>query len=385
MDKAPESSFFSKLGLFALGAFALCIFLGKFALYGANGLPKPSVNKAVYDVHIVGESVGADYAALQLLYGGQGAYEPENQTVFTQNDMKAQMPYLSSLSPVAAFLLKPFKVLPYANFSAQWLIAGIFAYALAMYALAPLKKSVFFLFVTPSLTLSAVSGGWGLFLTCTVVLTLFLNPEKKRTIGFFAGLTACSFPAFCAVTAVLIVRKQLKSAILGLLFALLLTAGALSAFPVDAFAQSVAASFEACVRAPALYASVFSVLLLNGAPVWAAAAAQTAVIAAVVYFAVRLWRKRTPDSIFGAYVCLVLPLIYWNALPSDYALTMAGCVVLWRELARTMPSDEIKTLLIFALILPFFDALFVQNAGVSVLPVIAGATGCACVQKSLPV
>lgn len=385
MDKTSETSFFSKIGLCALGVFAFFVFLGKFALYGADGLPKTSVNKAVYDVHIIGESVGADYAALQLLYGGQGAYKAQNQADFVKKDMKAQMPYLSSLSPIGAFLLKPFKVLPYANFSAQWLIAGIFAYALALYVLVPLKKSVFFLFVTPSLTLSAVSGGWGLFLTGAVVLALFLNPDKKRTIGFFAGLTVCSFPAFCTVIAVLFVRKQFKSAVLGLLFALLLTAGALAEFSVGAFVESVRASFTAPVDAPALYAGVFSTFLLNGAPVWSATAAQIALTAAVVYFAVRLRQKRVPDSIFGAYVCLVLPLLFWNALPSDYALTMAGCVVLWRERAHAALTEEIKTLLIFALILPFFDALFVQNAGVSVLPLTACALAGVCVRKSLPV
>ena len=141
-----KQSFFSKAGVILLAVFAFFIFIGKFALYGVEGTPKPSVDKKIHQVRIVGENLSADYAVLQLSTRKEPAYDVQNQQSFIKSDMQANVSFSSSFSPVAVFLLRPFQQLPYLNFVQQWLLTGVFFYSLALYLFLPLKKVLFFLY-----------------------------------------------------------------------------------------------------------------------------------------------------------------------------------------------------------------------------------------------
>ena len=378
-----KQSFFSKAGVILLAVFAFFIFIGKFALYGVEGTPKPSVDKKVHQVRIVGENLSADYAVLQLSTRKEPAYDVQNQQSFIKSDMQANVSFSSSFSPVAVFLLRPFQQLPYLNFVQQWLLTGVFFYSLALYLFLPLKKVLFFLFASPALTLSAVSGGWGLYLAFAVVFVLYIKPERFAVTAFFYGLTVCSFPTFLVLGALLAWRKQYKSLVCGGVFAVFLAIMAISNVSFPVFKEAVKAAFLMPTQNPCAYASFYTMFLCNGASVYVAGAVWGAVVSLLIYYGVKIARIRGDDALLNAYVCASLPILFIGALPSAFALTCVSCIILWHFYGRTDSSEEFKTALVASFILPFFDTLFVQKTGFSLLPFISAFWARFCVQKSL--
>lgn len=347
-------------------------FLLRASLYNEEGLPQ---EQSPAFARVISENLAGDYALFRMLERGdepQKAYDSAEQSAFVAKAVHAGGDFSSFAAPTKSLIFVPWISMPYGMFAETWIFWGLFFFGVALYSLFPLRQALLLMFALPAAYLSFSSGSWGLLMGAAVILSLSLAEGRPKLSGFFAGLTMAEPLLFAVTLALLTFRRQKKAAAVAAVFGLVILAFSLSRYGGASFAAALAAAGTQMTALPCGFMSVFSMGLCDGLPVWAATVLQAAVIAGIVFYGIRLFRRPLcPPEIQNAYVIAGAVLILPFTQIGDYALLSAAFAFLLKdaENRRFLRGDIFWFCVMFASV--FIDAYFMPAAGFSVQLLLA--------------
>ncbi len=382
MLSAFEKKILSGLLLFLFAALMLYTVVIRTASYGMNSLPRiPSVS-----FRIVGENLGGDYALLHLLEsrGPEAAYDTAEQTRLMTDTAGTKARFASFAAPSLPLVLVPLMPLSYEDVFSTWLMWGIFLFSAALYTLFPLRRTLFLLFAMPAVLFAVSDGGWGLYLAALFIFALRFGRTHPVFAGLSAGLTAASPAAFAVLSAALLGKKRLKAALIALCFGGFILAGAGLRYGFSSYAEAFSAGAGALKSAPCTFVSAASAFLCAGFPFWTAAAAQTLLSAAVLYFGIRLFRRPLcPPSVLNAYVCAGTTAFVpaWGL--GNFGLMYAAVAFLLFDAERRGFRHEDRFWIALAFVTPFLEAFAVTCTGVPLCLIVSCGLLRVCWKRSL--
>lgn len=358
--------------------FLICFaFLTGYALlvrssfYEEDGVPRMQKEQ----LRIVGENLAGDYGAARLLeqrLPPAEAYKSEKISFFLSKTSNTEKPFYSFICPVKVFLFVPFLQLPYTGFFEVWQFWGLFWLGAALYTFLPLKKALLMMFALPAYFVAFSTGGWGAFAAAAVIFALTLSDDYPKTAGFAGALCLAEPICFIFVLGSFVVRRQKKSALICSAIGaalLLLTAGR---YGLSSLKEAFLSAWNALKVSPCALSSLTSALSCSGMPLALALVLHGAVIAGVVFYCVRLFRKTAcPQAVQDAFLCAGACLASPFTVLGDYGLLYAGIAFYYRDCSiRGMLKGDFPFLLIaFSSI--YADAFFSVAAGASLHLVLA--------------
>lgn len=364
---STEKKVFQYLVLIVFAALTGYTFLLRATLYNEEGLPKEQV--PVF-ARVISENLAGDYALFRMLERGdspQKAYDSGEQSAFVAKAVHAGGDFASFAAPTKSFIFVPWISMPYGMFAETWIFWGVFFFGVALYSLFPLGQALLLMFALPAAYMSFSSGSWGLLMGAAVILSLVLAENRPKLSGFFTGLTMAEPLIFTIVFGLLIVRRQKKAAAVAGVFGLVILAASVWRYGGNAFAAALNAAWAQTAALPCGFLSVFSMSLCDGLPVWGAAFLQAAMVAGIIFYGARLFRRPLcPPEIQNAYAVAGAVLIMPFTQVGDYALLYAAFAFLLKDAENRgfLRGDIFWFVILFMSV--FIDAYFLPAAGFSV-------------------
>lgn len=341
------------------------------SFYEEDGMP--CIQKE--SLRIVGENLAGDYGAGRLLeqkIPPADAYNSEKISEFLENTLNTDKPFYSFISPVKTFLIVPFLQLPYIGFFEKWQFWGLFLFGAALYTFLPLKKTLLMMFACPAYFLAFSTGGWGVFAAAAVIFALTLSDDYPKTAGAVGALCLAEPVCFICVLGSFVVRRQKKAAAVCLFSGILLFLMAWMRYGGRAYSTAFATVWDLFKAYPASFSSFSSSLMVGGFPLWPALLSHCAMMAAVIYWGVRLFRKSScPQAVQDAYLCAAICLFSPFTVPGDYGILYAGTAFFFRDCYVRGMSKQDFLFLLAAFSSPYLENVFTDLAGASLQLVLA--------------